>query len=159
MENLGRLAGEAARHHAADLDEMADRDGKAHQFAADEDRLEHGVLGRVQAAAVGVVMDDHVARIDVGNFVHHRAHQERHAADLGRAELGHRDHVALGAGQRAGEILCLAENGRVGRLLDVDPHLAANGDHGGIDDVHRDHIHDGFSSPLFRNRVGNIAEQ
>ena len=148
VEDLGRLAGEAARHHAAGLDEVADGDGEAHQLAIDEDRLEHGVLGRVQAAPVGIVVDDHVALVDLGerDLLHHRAHEQRHAADLGRAELAHGDHLAFGVGERAGEVLGFGKDRGVGGLLNVDAHLAANRDYGGFDDVHRDHVHDGFLS-------------
>ena len=61
MEDLGRLAAEGARHHAADLRDMADADGEAEQLAVREERLEERVLGTVQAAAIGVVVQHDVA--------------------------------------------------------------------------------------------------
>ena len=135
------------------VDERGEILGRAPQF--DEHLL---VVDVEPSAATDPVEVDHVARIDFGDFLHHGANQQRHAADLRRAEFCHRDHFAFRAGQRAGEILGLAEDGGICRLLDVDAHLAANGDHGGIDDVHRDHIHDA-SLPLLRRSVGDIAEQ
>ena len=64
MEDLGRLAAEGAGHHAADLGDVADADGEAHQLAVDEERLEEGVLGAVQAAAIGIVVEDDVAFLE-----------------------------------------------------------------------------------------------
>lgn len=58
MEDFRRLAAEGAGHHAADFGDMADADGKPEQRAAREDGLEEGVLGAVEPAAVGVVVDD-----------------------------------------------------------------------------------------------------
>ena len=61
MEDLGGLAAEGAGHHAADLGDVADADGEAQELAVAEERLEEGVLGAVQAAAIGVVVEDDVA--------------------------------------------------------------------------------------------------
>ena len=101
MEDLGRLAAERTRHHAADLGDMADADGKAEQAAVLEERLEEGVLGAVQAAAIGVVVEDDVALLQglERDLLGAGLDQQGHAADHGRAELGAGDHVALGVGQ------------------------------------------------------------
>ena len=98
MEDLGRLAAEGARHHAADLGDVADADREALELAVDEERLEEGVLGAVQAAAVGVVVEDDVALLErvERDLLGAGLDQERHAADHRRAELGAGDHVALG---------------------------------------------------------------
>ena len=71
VEDLGGLAGEAAGHHAAHLRHVADGDGVAHELAPVEHGLDEGVLGRVHAAPVGVVVDDDVAFLDliVRNFL------------------------------------------------------------------------------------------
>ena len=65
---------------------------------------------------------------------------KRHAADHGRAELGAGDHVALGVGERAGEVEALVEDRRVGRLHQQDAHLAADRHHGGVEDAHHDGV-------------------
>ena len=138
MEDLGGLAAEGAGHHAADLGHMADADGEAHQLALDEEGLEEGVLGAVQAAPIGVVVEDDVARLErvKRDLLGAGLYQERHPTDHGRAELGAGDHVALGVGQGAGKIEALVEDRRVGRLHEENAHLAADRDHGRIDDVH-----------------------
>ena len=142
VEDLGRLAGEGARHHAADLLQMADGHGEAHELVIDEDRLDQRVLGAVQAAAVGVVVADHVAGLEglQRDLLDAAAHQQRHAADHRGAVLGLRDHLAFGAREGAGEVQRLVEDRRVRRLHQHDAHLAADRGHGGIDDRHGDHV-------------------
>ena len=144
VEDLRRLAGEAARHHAADLGHMADRHRIAHEPAVHEDGREEGVLRRVQAAPVGVVVHDDIALVH--GLVRHLADagldEERHAADLRRAVVGDRDHVAVGVGDGAAEVERFVEDRRIGRLHHGDPHLPADGEHRRFDDVHRDDVHD-----------------
>ena len=98
VEDLGGLAGKTAGDRAPGFGDVADRHRVAHQLAIDEDRLEEGVLGGVQPAAVGIVVDDHVALFDRvgGNLGDTGFDEERHAADLRRAEIRHRDHLTLG---------------------------------------------------------------
>ena len=143
MEDLGRLAGEGARHHAADLGDVADADREAQQLAVNEERLEEGVLRTVQAAPIGIVVEDDVAVLDrvERDFLRAGLDQQRHAADHRGAELGAGDHVALIVGERAGEIEPLVEDRRVGRLHQQNAHLAADRHHRRIDDVHGDHVH------------------
>ena len=107
-----------------------------------EERLEEGVLGAVQAAAIGVVVEDDVALLQglERDLLGAGLDQQRHAADHGRAELGAGDHVALGVGERAGEVEALVEDRRVGRLHQQDAHLAADRHHGGVEDAHHDGI-------------------
>ena len=143
VEDLGGLAGEAARHHAAYLGDVADGDGVAHQLTPVEHRLDEGVLRRVHAAAVGVVVDDHVPFLDlvVRNFLGRGLQDERQSADLRGVELGDPDQVAPGVAEAAGEVQALVEDGGVGGLHHRDAHLAADGHHRRIDDVHGDHVH------------------
>jgi hypothetical protein len=89
-----------------------------------------------------VVMNDHIAfaeRVE-RDFLRDRLHNERHATDHGRAELGAGEEVAVAIRQRAREVETLIENRRVGGLHHGDAHLAAYGHHGAVDDVHRDNI-------------------
>ena len=142
LEDLGRLARESARHHAADLLQMADRHGEAHELVIDEDRLDQRMLGAVQAAAVGVVVADHVAGLEgvQRDLLDATPHQQGHAADHGRAVFGLRDHLAFRARERAGEVQRLVEDRRIRRLHQDDAHLAADRGHGRIDDRHSDHV-------------------
>ena len=150
MEDLRRLAGEGARHHAADLLQVADRHRETHDFVVDEDRLNKGVLGAMQAAAIGIVVADHIAGLEriEWDLFHAASHQQRHAADHRRAEFCLRDHLAVRARQRTGEVERLVEDRRVGRLHQHDAHLAANRGHGGIDDRHGHHVDVGFLAHL-----------
>ena len=106
VENLGRLAGEAGRRHASHLADVADRDRKTDQVAVDKYRLEKGMFGRMQAAAIGIVVEDHVTFLEIldGDFVDTGTDQQGHAADHRRTEVAGRDHLAVGERQRAGEI-------------------------------------------------------
>ena len=127
LENLGRLTREGARHHAADLLQMADGHGEAHDFVIDEDRLDQRVLGAMQATAVGVVVADHVAGLEglQRDLLDAASHQQRHPADHRGAIFRLRDHLALGARERAGEVQRLVEDRRIRRLHQHDAHLAA----------------------------------
>ena len=143
VEDLGGLAGEAAGDHAAHLRHVADGDGVAHELAPVEHGLDEGVLGRVHAAPVRVVVDDDIAFLDlvVGDLLGRGLQDQRQAADLRGVELGDPDQVAARVAEAAGEVQALVEDGRVGGLHHRDAHLAADGHHRGIDDVHGDHVH------------------
>ena len=143
VEDLRGLAGEAAGHHAAHLRHVSDGDGVAHELALVEDGLDEGVLGRVHAAPVGIVVDDDVAFLDlvVRNFLGRGLQDERQSADLRGVELGNPDQVAPRVSKAAGEVQAFVEDGRVGGLHHRDAHLAADGHHRRIDDVHGDHVH------------------
>src|SRR5262249_53590376 len=112
VEYLGGLATEGAGHHAANLGDMANADGKAHQFPVDEEGLEEGVLGAMQSATIWVVVEDDVALLQrvEGNLLSASLDEKRHAADHRRAKLGAGDHVALGVGQGTSEVEALVED-------------------------------------------------
>ena len=65
MKYFRCLGGKGARRHAAHFRYMTDGDGKGDQFTVDEHRREERMLRRVQAAAIGIVVDDHVALFDI----------------------------------------------------------------------------------------------
>ena len=126
---------------------MADGDGVAHQLAVHEERHEEGVVRRVQAAPVGVVVHDDIA---LGQpLARHLAHaaldDDRHAADVSRAEVRRRDHVALRVGEDTGEVEGLVEDRRVRRLHQGDAHFPTDGEHRALEDAHR---HDILGRPL-----------
>ena len=64
VKDLGGLATEGTRHHAADLGDVADAHGKSQKLAIHEERLEEGVLGAVQTPTIGVVVQDNIARLE-----------------------------------------------------------------------------------------------
>ena len=64
MEHLRRFASETRPRHTADLADVADRDCKANRFPADKDQLEERVLGRVEAAATGIIVQKDIALLE-----------------------------------------------------------------------------------------------
>ena len=96
VENFGRFRRKAAGHHAAYFRDVANRDREGHQLAVDKHRAEQRVLGRMQPAAIGIVVHQHVAGFDVGerDFLQAGANQQRQAADLRRTEFGGGEHFA-----------------------------------------------------------------
>ena len=133
---------------------MADGHRPGLQLAVEEDRLEEGVLRSVQAATIGVVVQDDVAfaqGVEV-DFLEAALHQDGNAADHRRAEIRHRDEVAFLVRQAAGEVQGLVEDGRIGGLLQGDTHFPADGDHRRVEYAHRYHVHQLFSSAAVISR-------
>ena len=143
VEDLSCFAAERPGHAAADLRDVADADRESLEFTIDEEGLEKGVFRHMQAAAIRIVVDDNVTFVDrvEWDLLSAGFDQKRHAADHGWAKLRARDHVAFDVGERTGEVEALVENRRVRRLHQQDAHLAAERYHGGVDDVHRHHVH------------------
>ncbi len=144
VEHFRSLAREARRGHAADLADMADGDREADHGAFHEDRLEEGVLGRVQPAPVRVVVHQHVALLQLaeGDLLDARAQQQRHAADHGRAEIAGGDQLARRESEAAGEVERLTEDGRIGCPHERHAHVAAHRNQDASDDVQRHHVHE-----------------
>ena len=90
LVDLGRVGGEGAGRHAADLADVGDVADEAPGFALPEDRLDDEVLGHVALAAVGVVVDVDVARAEglQPDLVEHPLHRVLAGAEHRRAELG-----------------------------------------------------------------------
>ena len=154
VEHFRRFAGEAGRGHASDLADVADRDREADQRVLDEDRLEEGVLGRVQAATIGVVVDQDVALFEVldGDLLDARAQQQRHAADHRGAKVAGGDQFARRQRKPAGEVERLAEDRRVRSAHERHAHVSADGDQDASDDVQRHHVH-GTAPSACRNQA------
>ena len=137
MEHLGRLAGEAGRRHAADFANMTDCDCEADQIAIDEYRLDESVLRRVQPAAIGIVVQDHVAFLQIVHvyFLHAGPNEQRHAADHCRAEIAGGDHLTVRQRKPAVQVKRLRENCGVGSAHERHAHLATNRNEDAADDV------------------------
>ena len=137
VEDLGGLAGEARGRHAADLADMTDGDRETQQIAVEEDGLEEGVFGRVQTAAIGVVVDYDIAldQIIDRDFLHAGTDQQRHAADHRRAEITGRDQFAVRQREATGEIERFRKYRRIGRSHQRHAHVPADGNQDAADDV------------------------
>ena len=113
LVDLARVRGESSHRLAADLGKVGDVADEAVQLAAVVHRLDHGVLGQVAAAAVGVVVHHHVA--GGGSFrKSHLGDRPLHGVedrpDLGRAKLGVGDHLRVAVEHHAGEVQPLVED-------------------------------------------------
>ena len=127
--DLGRGAGEAARHHAAHVRPMLAHGGEEDQPLAREHRIDERHVVQVRAAAVGIVEHDHVARLEVVAEVLHgvldRPGKRHHVrADV----LGLGDHLRRGIEEAAGEVLGLVDRDRAGGAEHGRAHLAHDRD-------------------------------
>ena len=114
VEDFARLARAASGHRTADVALVRDRAAEPEQLADDEDRRDHGDVGRVRAAAlIGMIDDEGVAfRDGVAERFDHGGGAGRKRADVQRQHDVLRHHLALGVHERAGGVLRLAHDGR-----------------------------------------------
>ncbi len=105
-----------------------------------EDGLDHAVLRQVAAAAERVVVEDDVARVEVllADLEDRPLDDVDDRPEMGWAELGLRDHLALGVEDRAREVEPFVEERRVRRVAHRDAHLAGGRDEVVVDDLERD---------------------
>ena len=150
LEDLRGVAGEAARHLAADLGHVPDAGGEGDQLAVTEDGLDDAVLGQVAAAAEGVVVEHDVARTEVllADLEDRPLDDEDDRTEVGRAELGLGDHLALGVEDRAREVEPLVEERRIRRVAHRDAHLARRRDEVVVDDLERHLVDADVSVPV-----------
>ncbi len=113
VENLARLAGTASRHGTANVALMRDAAAEAEQAAVDEDRRDHGDVGRMGAAAlVGMIDQKGVAlRNGVAERAEHGGAAGRERPDMERQHHVLGDHLAPRVHQCTGCILGLAHDG------------------------------------------------
>ena len=128
-----------ARVRAADVEQMRRRAREAGQLALEEDRDDDRDIRRVRRAEIRVVVEDHVAVVDVLaeerdhalDDLRHRAHEHRRRVRLG--EL-----VALGVEDPRAEILRLADDRRVAHPVQDAGHLLRDRREGAADHAHQD---------------------
>ena len=124
---------------AADVEHVRRRAGEADQLALVEDRDHDRHVRRVRGAAVGVVVEDDVALVDVVaedrdhvlDDLRHRAHEHRRRVRLGQL-------VALRVEDAGAEVLGLADDRRVGHAVEDAGHLLGDGGEGAADHAHED---------------------
>ena len=140
LEDLGGVAGEPARHLAADLRHVPDAGGEGDELVAGEHRLDDAVLREVAAAPERVVVEDHVAGVEVllADLEDRPLDDVDDGAEVRGAELRLGDHLAAVVEDRAREVQALVEEGRVGRVPHRDAHLAGGRDEVVVDDLEGD---------------------
>ncbi len=127
LPHLGGVRVVAAGDGAADVGLVSLDGGPRDEPALEEHRLEHRDVVVLVAEAEHVVVEDHVARVDLVAVVRldvlaHRG--EREGED--RQVLGLLQHPAVGVVEPGDEILRLAQNRRARRLLHRDAHLVGD---------------------------------
>ena len=154
LVDLAGVGGESAHRLAADLGEVGDVADEPVQLAAVVYRLDHGVLGQVAAAAVGIVVHHHVAGGEVlqSHLGDGPLHGVEDRPDLRRAELGVGDHLRVAVEHHAGEVQPLVEDRGVGGLHHRQPHLAAGVDQVVVDDGEGDAVQ------RFRHRAAKPSQ-
>ena len=92
----------AAGRHAADIRPMGPDRREYHQLAVGEHGIQNRHVVQVGAAAIGVVQQDDIARLDIAvELLHGAAHRPRHGHDVTGMVVGLRDHLDGGVEQRA----------------------------------------------------------
>ena len=130
------------------------------QLVVVEDRLDHAVLRKVAAAAERVVVEDDVAGPEVlpADLEDRPLDDVDDRAEMGRAELGLRDHLALVVEDRAREVEPFVEERRVRRVAHRDAHLASGRDEVVVDDLERDLVDSvGWLIGMLRRHASSLA--
>ncbi len=146
LEDLGGVAGEAARAHAAHVAPVRAHHREDEEPPVREERIDHGHVVEVGAAGVGVVVQEDVARVDVvAELLLHRLHRpaDRHDVERVVLALGHRDELGVAVHEHAGEVLALVEDRGVGGAHQGDAHLAHDRGEGLAQDLQGDRVHRG----------------
>ena len=118
-----RVGGHAARELAADVGVVGAAGGEAGQLAAAEDGGDESDVGKMGAAAIGVVEDPGVSGALF--LLDHRRHRQRHRAQVHGDVLGLHDHLARGVEEAGGGVAALLHVGRVGGAHEHHAHLVA----------------------------------
>ena len=146
LEDLGGVAGEAARAHAAHVAPVRAHHREDEEPPVREERIDHGHVVQVGAAGIGVVVQEDVARVDVvAELLLHRLHRpaDRHDVERVVLALGHRDELGVAVHEHAGEVLALVEDRGVGGAHQGHAHLAHDRGEGLAQDLQRDRVHRG----------------
>ena len=119
-----------------------------------KDRFEHQVLGHVAAAAVRIVVNDHVPRFErfTAQLRDRPLDGMADGTDLGGASFSLRKHNAVGIEDRAREVARFIEDRGVRRPDHRARHLAAGIDHVIVDDRQRDAVQRGGGCVGLRDR-------
>ena len=116
LEDLGVVAGGAARHPPADVQVVGHHRREAHQGIPVEDGLKNEDVGQVDASVEGIVHDEHVPRSDPAPVLVQSGLQgEGDGAQLEGNGDSLRDHPALAVAQGRGKVHAVANHRGVGR--------------------------------------------
>ena len=145
--DLGGAGRETARHHAADIGPVAGIGQPGEQLPPVEERLHEAHVHQMGATEIGIVDDEHVARIDLAGIValhplDHRLGRELHGAhEYRQAELALGDQRTVGGIVDAVRAVhALGDNRREGGAHKGKIHLVADLDQAVLDDGQRDGI-------------------
>ena len=144
LVDLGRLAGHAAGHHAADVGPVGAHRRKEDQPAIAKDRIDDGHVVEMSAAGIGIVHENDVTRGERGaHLLHRRAHRPRHRHHVRADVLRLGDDLAVRREQPAGEVLGVVDGDRASGAAYRGAHLAHGGDQRLGQDFQRDRIEGG----------------
>jgi hypothetical protein len=134
LVDLGRHRIVGAVGRAADIALMRAHDRPEQPLAAVEHRHEGGDIRQVAAAVIGIVHQDHIARLHVANVLLHRAGGPGQGADMHRNVVGLRDQPRLRIADCQREIPAGVEDLRVRRAQHGFAHLGDDGAETVLDD-------------------------
>ena len=120
-----RIVGAVRR--TADVGMMRPDHRPEHQRALGEHRHEHGQVGQMRAAAIGIVQQIDVVRRGFGKARRQRLGRPWHGADMHRDMIRLRHQAAARVDQRDGEIPGRVQDLRVGGAQHRLPHLLGDG--------------------------------
>ena len=101
LENLGIVAGRAARQTATQVEVVGGADGKGDAFSFPEDGFDDEDVGDVHAAVKGIIHGKYVPRLHpVTEFVEERRHREWNRRNVVRQRDALRDHFAVFIAER-----------------------------------------------------------
>jgi hypothetical protein len=127
LPDLDRVRVVAAGDVAADVGLVALDCGPRDQFAVEEHRLEHRHVVVLVAQAEDVVVEDHVARMQVvAEVLLDVLADRRQREGEDRQVLGLLEHVAIAVVEAGHVVLGLAQDRRTGGLLHRDAHLVGD---------------------------------
>ncbi len=127
-----RIVGAVRR--AADVALVRAHDGPEQPLAAIEHRHERRHVRQMAAAVIGIVHQDHVARLHVADAFLDRARRPGQRADMHGDVVGLRDQPRLRVADRQREIAAGVQDLRVGRAQHRFAHLGDDGAEAMLDD-------------------------
>ena len=125
---------------AADIALMRAHDGPEQTLFTGEDRHEHGHIGQMAAAMIGIVEQDDIARPDVLEPLLDRNRRPGQRADMNRKVIGLRDQTRVGVADRQRKIAAGIEDLRIGGAKHRLAHLLHDRTEPVLDDGTRDGV-------------------
>ena len=132
LENFRDAARQTPRGRATHVAPMAARRSKQHKLPARKYGIEHEHVVQMGAARIGIVVKEYVSFMNVAaEHADDLARGMRHGKNVKRIVVERlREQPAIGADQRAGEVVTFVDNRRVRGMDDVRAHLFHDRDEG-----------------------------